>query len=81
MRLTVSRASKLAGAASLLTLTGLIAASPAQAASTTSASALQHFLDCANWLITDPAKHAANCDPGHTVFVSSSTGSGDAERG
>jgi hypothetical protein len=37
----------------------------------------QHFLDCLGVLFNSPV-HAANCDPGHTVFVSGSTGSGPA---
>jgi hypothetical protein len=76
MRYTASTASKLAGAASILTLTTLMAANPAQAASATGVETLQHFIDCAGWLINDPAKHAQNCDPGHTFFVSGSVGSG-----
>jgi len=75
MRHTALTTFRLAGAASILTLTGLMAASPVQAATTTSATdALQHFIECAGWLISDPAKHAQYCSPGHDVFVSGSTG-------
>jgi len=73
MRYT-STTARLAGAASILTLTSFLAASPVHAATTTTADALQHFIDCANWLVSDPAKHAANCNPGHDVFLSGSTG-------
>jgi hypothetical protein len=76
MRKTASLTFKLAGAASILTLSGLMAASPARAATSTSApDAFQHFIECAGWLISDSAKHAQYCDPGHEVFVSGSTGS------
>jgi hypothetical protein len=37
--------------------------------------ALKHYTECATWLVSDPAKHAQFCDPGHDVFVSGSTGS------
>jgi len=78
---SVSRASRFAGAASVLTLASLMASAPAHAAASTSSSSgstdqFQHFVDCARWLLSDPAKHAKYCDPGHTVFVSSG---GDAE--
>src|SRR5690348_4997665 len=75
MRHPASSTFRLAGAASILTLASLMAASSVQAAPAQSAAdALQHFIDCAGWLISDPAQHAANCDPGHDVFVSGSTG-------
>ena len=74
MRYT-SVTARLAGAASILTLTSFMAASPTHAATATSAAdALQHFIDCAGWMISDPAKHAAECSPGHDVFTSGSTG-------
>jgi len=73
MRFTNSTTAKLAGAASILTMTTLMAASPAHAATSTTES-LQHFIDCAGWLFSDPAKHAQECSPGHDVFVSGSTG-------
>lgn len=67
---------KLAGAG-ILTLSGLMAVNPAYAAtSSSSANPLQHFLDCANWMINDPAKHAKFCDPGTVVFAHGSGGSG-----
>jgi len=47
---------------------------PAPAQATTTAEAVQHFIECANWLVSDPAKHAQYCSPGHDVFVSGSTG-------
>jgi hypothetical protein len=50
----------------------LALSSPTQAATT--AETMQHFIECANWMITDPAKHAQFCSPGHDVFVSGSTG-------
>jgi len=50
----------------------IIAPAPAQAA--TPAEAIQHFIECANWLVSDPAKHAQYCSPGLDVFVSGSTG-------
>lgn len=28
---------------------------------------IQHIIDCATWLISDPAKHAANCLPSHVT--------------
>ena len=74
MRFTTSNMLKVAAVAGLLAVGGLSAASPAHADAgkySTFAAALQHYLDCANWLLTDPAKHAQFCDPGHTVFVSS----------
>ena len=76
MRHSASRASRFTGAASILTLAGLLAGSSAQAATPSVTSQFQHFIDCAGWLFSDPAKHAQDCAPGHTVFVSSSTGSG-----
>jgi hypothetical protein len=72
MRNSASFAFRLAGAASVLTMTGLMATSPVQAA--TSADPIKHFVECAQWLVSDPAKHAKYCDPGHDVFVSGSTG-------
>jgi len=72
---TSSTTIRLAGAASILTLTSLMAAGPVQAgAAPTVSDAIKHFIECAEWLITDPAKHAKYCDPGHDVFVSGSTG-------
>ena len=75
MRHTSSTNRRLAGAASILTLTSLMAASPIHAASAPSITeSLQHFIDCAGWLVSDSAKHAQNCDPGHDFFVSGSSG-------
>jgi len=57
-----------------------MAASPVQAGTAPTVSeAIKHFIECAEWLIFDPAKHAKFCDPGHDVFVSGSTGFSDAE--
>ncbi len=74
----MSKTLQLAAAAGILAMSGLLAASPTQAATTdhTVSAALQHYIDCANWLVSDPAKHAEECGPGHTVFVSGSTGTG-----
>lgn len=73
MRHTGSMKYKFAGAASILTLASAMAASPVQAASTSSSvtDSFQHFIQCAEWLITNPAMHAKDCGPGHTVTVSS----------
>jgi len=83
MRHTALTTFRLAGAASALTLSGLMAASPVHAATASTTDALQHFVECAGWLINDPAKHAQYCDPGHDVFVSGSTGYSpeDSQRG
>lgn len=76
MRHTGSKTFRLAGAASILTMTSLMAASPIQAASSPSIiDSIQHFVDCAGWLITDPARHAQECSPGHVVTVSGGHGS------
>ncbi len=32
---------------------------------------ITHFAQCAQWMLTDPAKHAQFCSPGTSVFVSS----------
>lgn len=29
----------------------------------------QHILDCLNWMINDPARHRAECSPGHEFFI------------
>jgi len=53
----------------------LAASTPAQAGKYSNVSdAMKHYVECANWLVSDPAKHAQFCDPGHDVFLSSSTG-------
>lgn len=72
MRITMSNSLKLAAAAGVLAVGGLLAASPAQAAKYSNwQDAAKHFELCAEWLISNPAKHAKYCDPGHVVFVSS----------
>ncbi len=78
MRRTASTTFRLAGTASVLTLTSLMAASPVHAAATSASitDTMQHFIECAGWLITDPAKHAKECDPGHTVFANGTGGDG-----
>ena len=82
MRNGVSNYLKLAGFAGALAIGSLMLAAPAQAGKYSNpTAALQHYVDCANWLISDPAKHAANCNPGHTFFVSASTGSGSVGSG
>ncbi len=78
MRFTMSNTYKLAAMAGVLAIGGLLAASPAQAGKYSSPqAAFQHYEDCLNWLISDPAKHAKFCDPGTTVFVSGAGGSGN----
>jgi len=47
----------------------LLAASPAQAKHPTVQSQIQHYLECLNWMITDPAKHRKLCGPGHEFFL------------
>lgn len=75
MRHTASTKFMFAGA-SILTLTGLMAATPVQAATAGSTDTLQHFIECAGWLLSDPGKHAQFCDPGTIVFAHGSGGSG-----
>ena len=76
MRKSVSNIIRLAAISGAFAIGSLMATAPAQAGKYSDVTAaVQHYIDCANWLITDPAKHAANCGPGHTFFVSSSTGS------
>lgn len=62
----------------LLTTAAAIAllafSTPTYAVDTAVVSQAAHFAECLGWLISDPAKHAQFCSPGHTVFVSSSTG-------
>lgn len=78
MRISVSTTLKLAAAAGVLAIGSLAFAAPAQAAKYSNpTAAAQHYADCARWLFSDPAQHAANCNPGHTFFVSSSTGYGN----
>lgn len=52
----------------------MVAVTPAQALDASVGSQLSHFEQCLVWMVTDPAKHAQFCSPGHDVFVSSSTG-------
>jgi hypothetical protein len=61
----------------------IVATAAASAATDTpvtpdSVNHLLHVVDCARVLISDPAAHAKYCDPGHDVFVSGSTGFGEA---
>lgn len=71
MRFTMSNTLKLAAVTGVLAIGGLLAASPAQAAKYSNwQDAGKHFEECANWLLTNSAKHAKYCDPGHAVFVS-----------
>jgi hypothetical protein len=73
MRNTSLKYLKLAIVAGLFAATAV--ASPVQAGKYSNfADAMKHFIECANWLVSDPAKHAEFCDPGHDVIVSSSTG-------
>lgn len=77
MRFTMSNTFKLATFAGVLAIGGFLAASPAQAAKYSNwQDAAKHFEDCANWLVSDPAKHAKFCDPGHTIFVNATGGDG-----
>ena len=79
MRTSVSNSLKLAGIAGAFAVGSLMMAVPAQAGKYSSfTAAFQHYVECANWLVSDPTQHAAHCDPGHTFFVSASTGSGAA---
>jgi len=75
MRNSLSNYLKLAVVAGSFAAGSLTVASPVQAGIYSNpADALKHFEECANWLVSDPAKHAQFCDPGHDVFVSGSTG-------
>jgi hypothetical protein len=77
MRNTVFNYLKLVIVAGAFAAGSLTVASPAQAGQYSDpAAAMKHFAECANWLASDPAKHAQFCDPGHDVFVSGSTGFG-----
>ena len=77
MRTSVSNYLKLAGIAGAFAVGSLMMAAPAQAGKYSNfTAAITHYAQCAQWLISDPTKHAANCDPGHSFFVSSSTGTG-----
>jgi hypothetical protein len=77
MSSNVSKYLKLALVAGAFVVGGLAAAAPAQAGKYSNpADAAQHFADCAKWMVSDQAKHAKFCSPGHTVFVSGSTGFG-----
>lgn len=74
---SVSTFLKLAAAAVIMAIGIIAIASPAQAGKYSSpTAALQHYTECANWLFSDPAKHAEFCSPGHVVFAHSSGGSG-----
>jgi len=75
MRTTVFNYLKLALVAGAFAASSLAVASPAQAGKYSNPTdAMKHYVECANWLVSDPAKHAQFCDPGHDVFVSGSTG-------
>jgi hypothetical protein len=75
MRNSLSNYLKLAVIAGTFAAGSLTVASPAQAGIYSNfADAVQHYIECANWLVSDPAKHAQFCSPGHDVFVSGSTG-------
>lgn len=64
----------LAGAGVIM---ALIAASPAQAAQhKTVASQVQHFNECLTLLISDPARHAQECGPGHAWTAAADVGGG-----
>ena len=66
---------KTALVASAFAASMLAIASPAYAGKYSNpAAAMKHYIECANWLVSNPAKHAQFCDPGHDVFVSGSTG-------
>jgi len=46
----------------------LLVATPAEAARhPTAQSRIQHYLECLNWMFTDPAKHREFCAPWHYV--------------
>ena len=45
----------------------LVPQTPAHAAS--NADQVQHFIDCARWMLTDPDRHRAECAPGHEFFI------------
>lgn len=76
MRESISNFLKLAAAAVILAIGIVAISSPAQAGKYSSyQAAMQHYADCARWLVSDPAKHAEFCNPGHVVVVHGSTGS------
>jgi hypothetical protein len=65
----------------LAVLLGLLGpASVAVALDNSTVDNLTHFTQCAQWMLTDPDKHAKYCSPGHDVFVSGSTGFATAPR-
>jgi hypothetical protein len=65
----------LAGMGTMATL--LLAATPAQAAHHSQQWHLQHYLTCLDLLISNPARHAQECGPGHLgTMVSDSRGFG-----
>ena len=48
----------------------LVATTPAQAANhPTVQSQIQHYLECLDWMLADPAKHRQQCGPGHEFFL------------
>ena len=61
------------------TLVALLAASPVQAATTHHSTEwqVQHYLTCLDLMVSNPARHARLCGPGHlSVMVSDSRGWG-----
>ncbi len=55
---------QLAAAVSFAALAGLAATAPAAAANSVP-DQVQHYLDCLNLMLTNPAEHAKQCSPGH----------------
>ena len=72
----VSKYASITALAGAVALAAMMAASPAQAAHKTIESQFQHIEECLKWLTSDPAKHAKNCGPGHTIFFGSINGNG-----
>jgi hypothetical protein len=68
MRKIVSACLKLVLAAGFAITMGLSASSPATAFT---GDQWQHILDCAGWMFSDPARHAAECGPGHLGDITS----------
>ena len=51
---------------------GAVAAAVVSQTSVSAASnadQLQHFADCAGWMLSDPDRHRAECSPGHEFFL------------
>ena len=64
MRKIIDLVLRLATAGAFVAFTGLGSVTSASAAPSIP-DALQHIIDCAGWMFTDPARHAAECGPGH----------------